>query len=51
MVLGLSGWSGQPMDGNAVLDIGARMLIWTGGSVSTLLYLFDHRELTLYQSR
>ena len=51
VVLGLSGWSGQPMDGNAVLDIGARMLLWPGGSVSTLLYLFDHRALTQYPSR
>ena len=51
VILALSGWSGQPMDGNAALDIGARMLIWTGGSVSTLLYFFDHRELTLYEPR
>jgi hypothetical protein len=51
VVLALSGWSGQPVDSGALLDIAARMLIWTGGSVSTLLFLFDHRELTQYEPR
>jgi hypothetical protein len=39
------------VDSGALLDIAARMLIWTGGSVSTLLFLFDHRELTQYEPR
>jgi ABC-type transport system involved in multi-copper enzyme maturation permease subunit len=51
VVLALSGWSGQPVDSGALLNIAARMLIWTGGSVSTLLFLFDHRELTQYEPR
>ena len=51
IVLALSGWSGQPFDGAEVLNVLARMGIWTVGSVSTLLFLFDHRELTHYEPR
>ena len=45
IVLALSGWSGQPFAGSDLLDVGLRMLIWTGGSVSTLLFLFDQIRL------
>ena len=51
IVLALSGWSGQPLEGAEVLNVLARMGIWTVGSVSTLLFLFDHRELTHYEPR
>lgn len=51
IVLALSGWSGQPIDGDAGLSVAARLLIWSAGSVSTLLFLFDQRELTHYEPR
>jgi ABC-type transport system involved in multi-copper enzyme maturation permease subunit len=51
IVLALSGWSGQPPDGAEALNVAVRMAIWMGGSVSSLLFLFDHRELTNYEPR
>ena len=51
LVWALSGWSGQVADGGAALGILVRMAIWTGGSVSSLLFLFDRRELTHYEPR
>ena len=51
IVLALSGWSGQAYEGATVLNVLARMVVWTVGSVSTLLFLFDHRELTHYEPR
>ncbi|HIF97886.1 MAG TPA: ABC transporter permease [Myxococcales bacterium] len=51
IVLALSGWSGQPLEGDAVLNVAVRMGVWAVGSVSTLLFLFEHRELTHYEPR
>ena len=51
IVLALSGWSGQPVDGDLLLGVLARLLIWSLGSVSTLLFLFDQRELSPYEPR
>ena len=51
VVLALSGWSGQSFEGSSLLDIGLRMAVWTGGSVSTLLFLLDRLELTQYEPR
>ncbi|MDE0886607.1 MAG: hypothetical protein OSB70_13860 [Myxococcota bacterium] len=51
IVLALSGWSGQPVDGDLLMGVLARLLIWSVGSVLTLLFLFDQRELSHYEPR
>ncbi len=51
VIFSLRPWSGEAYDGASMLNMLARFAVWGGGSLATLFFLFDHRELTHHESR
>ena len=51
IIISLGPWSGKAYEGASALNVLIRFAVWGGGSVTTLLFLFDQRELTHYEPR